>query len=112
MKRAALAMIILALAMIGCGCSKPPSVIVSSSGGKCVVDLSSVITVDGHSFVPLHLKGEPSQHIMEILLVLKEFKDKHPGWEVVNWKIQEKTASTNNSGPMIIGLWVDHHPKK
>jgi hypothetical protein len=111
MKRVALVMVALALAIISCGCSKSPSVIVSFNKGKCVIDLSPVRTIGNHSFVPLNLKGESYQHTEEILLVLNEFEDKHPRLETVDWKIQQKTVSNGND-PVIVGLWIDHRKKK
>lgn len=111
-------LLLIPLAMLlfsACGAENPPSV-VSPTTTQVTYDLSLVITVGNHSWIPIHKYGNPGNDPSFILHILKAFEDAHPELEVVpgGWKIekQQQTGGYANSvSATIFGIWVDHKLK-
>jgi len=113
------ACLVLLLAAIAIGCGGRKSSVIKSAAGKTndgmnvVFDVSKVMTLGNHSWVPLHLRGSPDEHVLEILWALREFEKAHPELEVTSWNLEEyqKTASDGSSDE-VLGIWVSHRSRR
>ncbi len=101
---------ILAIALAGCDSSEPSEPSVVQKKQVQVVeryDMSAVVTVGNHSYLPLNLPGNPSQHVSLILGALQAFEKAHPEWRITGWRIEKRQAGYAVQA-YIFGLWVDH----
>lgn len=102
--------LILAVLVVGCGGgSKPVSAVKALPADA--YDMSVVVTVGNHSYIPINLDGRPDQQVGVILGTLQAFESTHPNLEVTGWQI-EKEQRAYNTSDYIFGMWVDHRPKK
>jgi len=114
--RTASLVLFLAVAVIGCGGKK--SSVIKPTAGKtngemnAVFDASGVLTLGGHSWVPLYLRGSPDEHALTILWALREFEKAHPELEVTSWSLEKNQKTTSENSNEILGMWINHRPQR
>lgn len=72
--------------------------------------ISNTITVGDNSYIPINLRGRPSEMVDIILKVVNQFKVNHPELIINNWTI-EKEQNAHGVRARVFGLWINHHPQ-
>lgn len=104
-----LPILIFAALVVGCSSSRPVSAVKALPANA--YDMSVVVTVGNHSYIPINLDGKPNENVDVILGALKAFESANPNLEVTGWQIEKQQLAYVTS-PYTYGIWVDHHPKK
>lgn len=103
-------LIFLSLMLGSCDFDERRPSVISKTVSTQRINLDVGITVGNHTYLPLNIKGNPNEHVQEILEVLESFEKKYPGLEVISWNI-EKIQSGYVTTAYIFGIWVDTRPK-
>lgn len=93
----------------GCGANSPGVLTKTTSVETVNLDLG--VTIGNHTYLPLNIDGDPSQHVQEILLIVDAFEKAHPEWEITSWNL-EGAHSTYARLAYTYGIWIDHRPKE
>lgn len=94
----------------GCGQPNPPGVLTETTSVK-TINLELGTTIGNHTYLPVNIDGDPSEHVQEILQIVDAFESAHPEWEVTSWSIEGK-HSGYSSGAYVYGIWINHRPKE
>lgn len=90
--------------------SSPATAVVQTEpgSGEYRYDLSVVVTVGNHSYIPLNLSGPASMHTTEILGVVDAFEKAHSELVVGGFDVESRQDEMNSH---LNGVWVHHRPK-
>ncbi len=89
---------------------KPSAIRTVGATLQAQYDLSVVVTVGNHSYVPLNIDGEAKDNVQNILGALDAFEKAHPELEVTSWSLLSRQASYSTYG-YTYGIWVNHRPR-
>ena len=72
--------------------------------------LYKAITVGNHSYIPLNIVGNSSQHFQTILEALQNFETSNPALHVTSFSVDSNTGY-HASNDFILGIWLTHEPR-